>query len=209
MRTHVAGNRFLTRLILVLPVLATAGCALDLPTFPADFVHPNHIAGGPSWTTGAASIEESEPDVVGRATGAYLQYERRLTKYLYVQVPFEFVSAAKVQRGRSDAPTEYSSLYLTPAVEVRGPSDWWIQGFASGGAGLARFETSEHLLTDGTSLAARSTNRLAPFLNLGADVQFSAHWSIRTDLRGRYVEPDFVEHSRSRLSFSVLPVFRF
>jgi hypothetical protein len=49
----------------------------------------------------------------------------------------------------------------------------------------------------------------APFLNFGVDVQFSAHWSIRTDLRGRYVEPDFVEPSRSRASFSVLPVFRF
>ena len=45
----------LTRLVLVLPVLTTAGCGATLPEFPPQFVHPNHIAGGPSWTTGATS----------------------------------------------------------------------------------------------------------------------------------------------------------
>lgn len=199
----------LTRLLLALPVLATAGCGLVLPDFPPQFVQPNHIAGGPSWTGGAAANDRSEPDVVGGAMGGYLQYERRLTKYLYLQVPFEYVSAAQVRHGRIDAPTEFSSLYFTPALEVRGPSDWWIQAFASGGAGLARFETSDRRLSDGTYLASRSTYKWAPFLNLGVDFQLGAHWSIRTDLRGRYVEPDFVEHSSSRASFSVLPVFRF
>ena len=204
-------KRLITRLLLSLIVLTTVGCGFVLPDFPPQFVQPNHIAGGPSWTTGAASNENSEPDLVGRATGAYLQ--DRASSHQVTCTCRCRSNTCRQQRCYTDGATRqrrYSSLYFTPAIEVRGPTSWWIQGFASGGAGLARFETSDRLLSDGTNLAARSTYKLAPFINLGVDFHFSAHWSIRADGRGLYVEPEFVDHvSSGRASFSVLPVFRF
>jgi hypothetical protein len=197
--------------------ISSVGCAgmLDgLPPFSPSYVKRQNVGVAPSWTSGVQTKAESQGEGgTSMAAGASFQYERRLSKHLYLQVPVETVAGAKVRSISVDVPRSYSSLFVTPGVQIRWPADWWMSWFVTGGAGLGRFVMSDHLLSGASNSAALTSQRVVGYVNLGIDVTIRPRWGIRADVRGHYAKPRFLSDALDTdgypASFSIMPVFRF
>jgi hypothetical protein len=195
--------------------ISSKQCAKDiLPPFSSAYVKQQHVGIGPSWTTGIRSKDGSLIKVETSTTpGLYVQYERRLSEHLYLNVPFERIAAARVRSDSVDVPRSYSSLFITPGLQLRGPADWWVSWFVTGGAGFGRFVMRRELLSGASNMARLTSQSAVGYVNIGVDVTIRPHWSIRADIRGHYAKPRFLSDPLKTYgypaSLSVMPIFRF
>jgi hypothetical protein len=148
------------------------------------------------------------------AWGVHALYGRRLNRVLYLQVPlFVFAEAHVHTRAGVDAPAGYSSFFLTPGLQVRGPADRRWSVFLTAGAGLVRYKLSQRLINGAPIGAPRSSSHGLGYVDVGSDVRVNKRFSIRTGVRGLMARPDFLEErfgiSHSGTSTSLLLLARF
>jgi hypothetical protein len=128
----------------------------------------------------------SSAEVTNEKTFQFL-YGRRMVDgkvaSFHGEVLFVLVQDAEIRLTNPLLPNSYSSMFLTPGIKFKLLPGFLATPYVAGGAGIARFNQSDILISGAPNTTRRSSYRFAMNYGAGLEFNFFPFLSFRAEVR--------------------------